>query len=1436
MRNLREYWSTAVALLLAVNAVSSQQYTRTIYVDPERGSNTETCVNESSIEQPCKNLSYVFQPQYRESSTRYSLQPGTHYLNSTASDHLFTGLTDIAITGNASSNSPVTIVCFTENSGLSFYQLKNIILGNLNVTNCSSRQNGTSRNVTNSAEFDLLPVQTALYFSNCTNISMEGVVVTNSPNGSAVTVYNTVGTNTFTGCEFSQNSGPVNSSLSGGGGGVYVEFSYCIPGNTNCQTSTDPSYVTSNSGSLYNFTDCNFTNNSATTTGSDNMIPQKENHTAFGLGGGLSVFFCGNASKNVFLISSCNFSRNNAKYGGGLFIEFADVSTNNSVMVVDTYSLSNCEPPTGVVGSVTNPPFGGVEKRCVRGGGVYTSHMIFPSKQEVKYYGENRVNFTNCNISENNATTGGGVRVVATPQNNTSFNFSLTGVTFWGNRATGGGAALMVQATRSSLREQLPFLFIHNCTFNHNSVHPDYHGPQEVGLGIIYVEGADVKFSGENIFYHNFGSALALVEASATTANTMMYFFNNSAVNGGGLTLLDSARVIINQRTSMIFELNYAYSIGGAIFNKNSDSNAYRYISNCFIVHEDSTLDPDMWGAQFIFRNNYDSRGKNAIYSPSLLPCTSLLHKNLSRVFCWKNWTYQYNDQVSHNCSEYIHTAPGNIVINTNTSNDDVVVFAHRVSISGYPGEVKDIPISVFDDLNHTTKAVFLASKSSRSSLDPDYSYVSDNKVRVLGKPNSSVQIDLNSIGDRNWHVRFFVNLTECPPGLLLLPTTIEINNGSNSSLELTGDDEWGKLEEGDLEEEDWFEVLNESSSACMCYAPTGIAQILRCNNDTDAALLSGHWMGKDRIGRWHGYVVSPCPSGFCRTGTYAYISLPKLPKELEEHICGVHHRRGRVCGQCVEGYGPVVSSGSFECVPYNSSGHTLSFHIFYYVLSVYVPLFLLFLVIIVFNIKLTTGPANAFILFSQVISSTLNINADNRIPLNSISPNINGLLKAYQFPYGIFNLQFFELFVPKKHLCFGTHLNALDLLLLQYLVAFSPLLMILAIVGFYRIIGRCNWCSVCLCKLCGNRRICKNSSDRLRKSTVPAIASFILLSYTKFSLTSSQIVTPTRLATISGKYGTIVYFYYAGHEAFSNTENIFHYILPATLVFMTFVVIPPLLLLDYPLRLLERTLRLCPLLWRLYPSGKIHILLDAFQGCYKDRYRWFAGLYFLFRLLINLANALTEDLKQFFIQGLFCSVFALLVLICKPYKRQFYLLNYFDGFIFVNLTVINQITLYLYADTRRGAHPSVLLFSVQYILVMLPLVYMVVYVMWRVLPIPRVRTRVREWLETQRHNHQMENLIQNDEKAETPDDVDWERARAINCYKPVRSPEGPLHSSISRPTSHTLTHSTTHHQPSEGERGSGKDYGSTGRSDSGIAATGGYGSFSSNDSASEQK
>ena len=46
-----------------------------------------------------------------------------------------------------------------------------------------------------------------------------------------MTIYNTIGVNNFTRCNFSNNRRSSDPYAYPGGGGVYIEFSYCLPGD-----------------------------------------------------------------------------------------------------------------------------------------------------------------------------------------------------------------------------------------------------------------------------------------------------------------------------------------------------------------------------------------------------------------------------------------------------------------------------------------------------------------------------------------------------------------------------------------------------------------------------------------------------------------------------------------------------------------------------------------------------------------------------------------------------------------------------------------------------------------------------------------------------------------------------------------------------------------------------------------------------------------------------------------------------------------------------------------------------------------------------------------------------------------------------------------------------------------------------------------------------
>ena len=76
---------------------------------------------------------------------------------------------------------------------------------------------------------------------------------------------------------------------------------------------------------------------------------------------------------------------------------------------------------------------------------------------------------------------------------------------------------------------------------------------------------------------------------------------------------------------------------------------------------------------------------------------------------------------------------------------------------------------------------------------------------------------------------------------------------------------------------------------------------------------------------------------------------------------------------------------------------------------------------------------------------------------------------------------------------------------------------------------------------------------------------------------------------------------YFAGQHRFSDLSYILPNVIPACIVLVTFIAIPPILLLDYPMRWIESAIFKSPALTRWYPKVGIGIVLDAFQGCFHD-------------------------------------------------------------------------------------------------------------------------------------------------------------------------------------------------------------------------------------------
>lgn len=196
------------------------------------------------------------------------------------------------------------------------------------------------------------------------------------------------------------------------------------------------------------------------------------------------------------------------------------------------------------------------------------------------------------------------------------------------------------------------------------------------------------------------------------------------------------------------------------------------------------------------------------------------------------------------------------------------------------------------------------------------------------------------------------------------------------------------------------LQLSGSKNLTCEC-PPVFNIGALKCDPfSCEWTLENGYWFGlapefNDTL------VVALCPTDYCYTNsTSSKVRIPAVnaTSNPDSFICGRLHRTGVLCGECLEGYAPAINSDTFKCVSCSPSDERINW--LYYILAVYLPLFLLFLFIIIFNIRLTSGPANAFILYAQVVSTTFDLNADGQIPLNTVYPYVDRLLRVYRVPY----------------------------------------------------------------------------------------------------------------------------------------------------------------------------------------------------------------------------------------------------------------------------------------------------------------------------------------------------------------------------------------------------------------------------------------------------
>ena len=255
------------------------------------------------------------------------------------------------------------------------------------------------------------------------------------------------------------------------------------------------------------------------------------------------------------------------------------------------------------------------------------------------------------------------------------------------------------------------------------------------------------------------------------------------------------------------------------------------------------------------------------------------------------------------------------------------------------PGKETELNVLAVDDnQNKVVFPIFRLDVEHESStiveIAPAYSVNINNQIKIYGSPESRANLTITMENQEDVALTFEVTLTHCPPGYTF--------------------------------------SFERRMCECSIDTKTPYHGIKKCNSTVYRVYLTP--------GYWAGYVpgdnasedylkTANCPYGYCNNSKDSFGIL--LPEEastaaINELVCA-ENRMGRLCSECTNNTSVYYHTDeTFLC----GSEEKCHLGILFYLLTEIVPVTVLFLLIVLFSVQLTTGPLNGFLLYMQVFTT----------------------------------------------------------------------------------------------------------------------------------------------------------------------------------------------------------------------------------------------------------------------------------------------------------------------------------------------------------------------------------------------------------------------------------------------------------------------------------
>ena len=1067
--------------------------------------------------------------------------------------------------------------------------------------------------------------RSALLVNDSSNVLLDTLQISDST-GTGLVMLNLKDNITIMNSQFTKNSHSSTIDVIHGGAGLHIVVTKCNFDALNCS-------INQSRPAEYTITDTLFTGNEL------NLTSLEDRYWELSYGGGLGILLWG-AKGNSFLIQRSNFTNNRAASGGGLIFQCNGTCNENVVHINESLFYKNVE---------TEHFFGGAGMAL---GTTYNSQSV-PS--------DNNIIVSNTRFVMNRGFYAAGTLVFATafdsqncqkPYNNFQFHNCT-----WEDNEGIVSSAVDVQpdfASQYKTEFSVQPLF-NNCAFRGNRIMKQYLDQYSFykEFGVFQISRVPVYFKGTTIFDSNNGTALYLSTSSAIfMEGSKTMFTNNEGERGGAIALVGYSSLKYYNNALFYFINNTASFMGGAIYVLNTKPHISITSHSCFLQYYAMTTLPS--NVSFIFVNNTaGSKIADAIFSTAISPC---------RYSCLRyNIPLPTNEMVfsNHSCLGYFYFSNTSNQIASGPSKFNIL---QDTPLNVIPGKLHRLPVEVVDDINQNITEISVYQSMISENNDDDirtangFSFITNNNIKITGESGKRFNL---TIFMSTFHVtgaNIPVILSSCPPGY----------------------------------------VTDNTSRTCICSAGGQFSSnptyngIIGCQDNLGVAMVtSGFWVGyilANESESENNLYTGDCPMGFCRyfnndsSGQYYNLTLIASYEELQEVVC-VNERRDILCGRCKDSNSVYFHSDTFKC----DKNNWCHIGFLFYVLSELIPITILFILILGFDVCLTNGTAYSLLFMTQVLQATTASRAVE------FKPEV--LYTIFKVIYNIFNLDFFD--IDALSFCLWKDARTLDIIAIKYAsVLYAMVLTMLFI-----------YCS----KHCTYKLKCHQCCTS-NYSVVQGLTAFLVICYFQCVRVTFMLLNyETLLGIRKMPYKRFVVYLDGSLEYFRGIHLV--YAVPALICLFTIIIPVPLVLIfdSLLLKIEDKLILQFASLEKLRLWTKMHNklkpLLDSFQGTFKDEYRFFAGFFFLYRIVILTAFVLSSNaMEYYFWLEVILTILLTVQALLQPFAANKH--NMIALLVLCNMALINGLSIRIYTivSTNRYTIEAQVFQWIQLLLIYAPM------------------------------------------------------------------------------------------------------------------------------------